>query len=221
MSLNFPLTMPTEGIADQDFKIARVDYASPEVGGRTGAVQAGFPRWRLTLSLGAMSREAGDAWRAFLDSLNGSARTFYACDVLRPYPAAYPGGLAGMTKAGGGAFPSDGKATSWSVNSTRDELTLGGLPAFFQFKVGDLVGFRWNTDRRTIVRVMASANASSGGAVTLAIRPGLPNLVPSNAEAYLASPTVVMRISTGETTIGPEDTISTAGGTIVAGQDLT
>ncbi len=220
MSLSFPLAMPTDGIAAQTFQIARVDYASPEVGGAIGAVAAGFPRWRMNLQLGDMSQDAGDAWRAFLDSLDGAARTFYAHDVLRPYPAAYPGGFGGMTRAAGGGFPSDGKVGAWSLAGDRDELLMSGLPANFVLKVGDLIGFRWGTSKRTIVRVTQAHTGDGSGWLQVPIRPALPTLVPPEAEVYFERPALVMRISTTETSVGAEDTYSTAGGTIVAGQDL-
>lgn len=221
MTISYPLTLPSGGVAEQSFEIARVDYASPEVGGRIGSVQAGFPRWRMNLQLGAMSRDERDAWRAFLDLLDGSGRTFYATDYLRPFPAAYPDGFSGMTRAtGGAAFPGDGACSSWGVNSDRDLLTLGGLPANFEFRRGDLVGFRWNTSKRTVVRIAAAATATANGIVDLPVRPAVPSLVPNGAVAYLASPQIVMRISTGETSLGGEDTVSGSGGVIVGSEDL-
>lgn len=221
MTISYPLTLPSGGVASQSFEISRVDYASPEVGGRIGSVQAGFPRWRMSLQLDVMSRDERDAWRAFLDLLDGSARTFYASDYLRPYPADYLAGFAGMTRAtGGAAFPSDGACSSWGVNADRDLLTLGGLPANMTFKAGDLVGFRWSTSKRTVVRAMAAAQASTNGIVDLPIRPALPSLVPNGAVAYLERPQFLMRISTSETSLGAEDSVSGAGGTIVAAEDL-
>ncbi len=220
MSLSFPLAMPTDGIVSQLFQISRVDYASPEVGGAIGAVTAGFPRWRMTLQLGDMGQETADAWRAFLDNLDGASRTFYAHDVLRVLPAAYPGGFGGMSRAAGGAFPSDGAAGAWSMAEDRAEVVMSGLPANFELTVGDLVGFRWGDNRRTMVRVSQSHTGSPEGWIQVPIRPALPTLVPPEAVAYFERPTLVMRISTGETAIGAEDAVSTAGGTIVAGQDL-
>lgn len=220
MSLSFPLAMPTDGIAAQDFRLARVDYASPEVGGAIGAVAAGFPRWRMTLQLGDMSQAAGDAWRAFLDSLDGAGRTFFAHDLLRPYPAAYPGGFGGMTRAAGGSFPADGEVGAWSLAGDRDELVMSGLPANFVLTVGDLIGFRWGTNKRTIVRVQQTHTGDGAGWLQVPIRPALPTLVPAEAEVYFERPALVMRISAGDSSVGAEDQISTTGGTIVAGQDL-
>lgn len=218
MSLTFPLTMPSLGAETSLFEIARVDYQSPETGGRLGGITAGFPLWRLTLALGPMAQAEGDAWRAFVAALRGAQRTFLARDLLRPYPAAYRAGFAGLSRAGGGAF--DGTATSWSVSGTADALTLNGLPAGLTLAVGDLVSFSWSPSRRALVRVIAPATASGAGVAVAVIEPALPSLVPSGAVATLAQPDVVMRLIPGETAVGDEDTVSTRGGRIVAVQDL-
>lgn len=211
MALSFPRAMPSEGAERSTFEIARVDFGTPETGGRMGSVSAGFPLWRMTLELGLMDRPAADAWRAFIASLRGSLRTFYARDLIRPYPLAHPGGLAGF----------DGAADDWSVGGTRDVLTLQ-LPSAgdgLTLGLGDLVGFSWDGDRRTAVRVV-EAGVEAGGEITVSIEPPLPTVVPSDAVASVYQAEVVMRLLPAETTVGSEDPIETQGGRIVAVQDL-
>ena len=220
MSLTFPRPMPSIGAAEQIFDLARVDYAAPEAGGRLGGITAGFPRWRMDLTLGEMAARESAAWQAFVTSLRGSQRTFYARDLARPYPAAYPAGFTGLARAGGGAFPADGAASSWSLNGARDVLTLGGLPAGFALREGDLVGFAWSTDRRTAARILQTVQADSSGAASVAIEPAPPTFVPGGASVYLAQVEVVMRLVPAETEIGASNGVVTRGGRIAALQDL-
>lgn len=222
MTLTFPRAMPTEGIDDIRFEPVRSDLLSPELGGRVGAVAVGFPLWRLELTLGDMDRADADAWRAFLRSLRGSARTFYGWDLLRPYPKAYPAGFDGLVRAGTATpLPSNGAPTSWSVNTARDVLTLNGMPADFFLGEGDLVGFAWDTDHRTVAAAVEDVTGTGAGVVEVAIEPALPTLVPSDATVTLYRPAAVMRIVTDDSRTAPEDSISTKGGRIVAVQNLT
>lgn len=220
MSLTFPRAMPTVGAADQSFDLARVDYGAPEAGGRLGGITAGFPRWRLDLTLGEMAPAEAAPWRAFITSLRGAQRTFYGRDLTRPYPAAYPAGFSGLDRAGGGSFPADGAASSWSLNAARDVLTLNGLPAGFMLTECDLVGFSWSTSRRTAARILESVQANSGGTAVFAIEPPPPSFMSGAATAYLAGAEVVMRLVPAETEIGPDNGVVTRGGRIVALQDL-
>lgn len=219
MTLTFPRAMPTEGADDQQFDLQRMDFATANGEGQLASVAAGPPLWKLALTLGEMSREDADAWRAFLLSLRGSARTFYARDLLRPWPMAYPDGFGGLTRHGGGAFPSTGAPTSWSLNGTRDVITLNGMPSTFAFKTGDWVGFVWDTDKRTAAKVLEAATAAAG-VVSIAVEPPIPLAVPSDATINLAGVEIVMRQVPDSSQVGKETTLSTAGGTITAVQDL-
>lgn len=223
MALTFPRNMPSRGAVAQRFEIFRVDYATPETGGRVQSVTAGFPLWRMTLELGEMGPADGDAWSAFVASLRGVGRTFLARDLVHAFPRAYPRGFTGVNRAGGGAFGPLGAATSWSVNGTRDVLTLGGLPANLPIVEGDMIGFAWVTagvQRRTMARAVESVVASGAGAASVQIEPPLPTLVPGGATARLGQPEAVMRLVREETALGSEDAIGLHGGTIVGLQDL-
>lgn len=212
--------MPSIGAEAQRFEIQRVDAMWAETGGRTGSVGLGFPLWKMELDLGVMSQADGDAWRAFVRSLHGAARQFYARDLLRGYPKAYPGGFGGLLRAGGGAFPADGAPTTWSVNGSRDVLTLNGMPANFPIAVGDHAGFVWGGTRRAIAASLESVVGSAGGVAVFTIEPPLPVAVPGDATVKLASADVLMRVVPRDTAIGSEDTVNTRGGRVVAIQDL-
>lgn len=229
--ITFPRDMPSVGALAQSFEPDRVDYLSPEAGGRLGSVAAGSPLWKMAISLQNMAPDDADIWRAWVPAQRGSGRLFYGRDLDRPYPKAYRSGFAGMTRVGGGAF--DGSATSWSEaldteNSSR--VTLNGLPANFVLSLVDYIGFRWddpaysagNMKRRALVRVVEAATGSAGGAVTVTSEPAIPLVVPVGAVAYLNNPVCLMRLASEDTQLGEQGLqgMTAAGGRIVALQDL-
>lgn len=223
MALTYPRAMPTVGVDSQVLEPQRVDYLAPELGGHVGAVAAGFPLWRLELTLGEMDVDEARAWRAFLKSLKGASRLFYGRHLTRDYPRAYPAGFGGLNRAGGGAFPADGAPTSWSVDTAREVLTLNGLPAGFVLSEDDPIGWTWTTSsqpRRTMASAVEAATANGSGVMAVTIDPPLPSFVPGGAAIKLYRPDVIMRIVTDGTQIGPENSVAVAGGRVLAIQDL-
>ncbi|HVQ09523.1 MAG TPA: hypothetical protein VMS43_13915 [Allosphingosinicella sp.] len=229
--ITFPRDMPSVGALGQWFELDRVDYLSPEAGGRLGAVTAGQPLWKMAVGLQNMVPDDADIWRAWIPVQRGAGRLFYGRDLDRPYPKAYRGGFAGMTRAGGGAF--DGAATSWSEaldSENNSRVTLNGLPANFALGLGDYIGFRWddaeypggNLKRRAMVRVVDAATGSAGGVLTVTSEPAVPLVVPVGAVAYLNVPVCLMRLVTAETLLAEQGLMAftSAGGKIVGLQDL-
>lgn len=227
-----PLTPPDSGQAQQEFAIQRVDYSSAEASGRVGGVQAGFPLWSLTWTIGKIGEEKSDDWESFLDELRGATRRFYAGDKKRPYPKRYPDGFSAMTRFDGSVF--DGSATSWSQSIDSDDdqtLALHGLPSGFVLGTRDYVGFKWTATEdgiaglewRTIVRVVrdGGGTADASGNLTVKVEPPIPDCVPAGAVAYLNQPTCVMVQVSEQTKLGAIDRRNAiTGGTIVAVQDL-
>lgn len=231
MTIIFPREMPIKGASLQEFEIQRVDFSAPEAGGRLGGVQAGFPLWFGVWDIGRIGMLASDVWRAWLSSLRGSQKPFFARDLARPYPLSRINGFAGMTRAGGGAF--GGSATTWSQSINGEGvalLQLTGLPASLVLSVGDYVGFKWDAGdadpgtygRRTIARVIEGATSNGSGVLTVAVEPPVPTgIVPGDAIAHLDLPCCVMRQITAETKLaGVDRRLAIGGGKIVAVQDL-
>ncbi len=220
-----PLEQPEAGQAQQTFELQRVDFLSPEAGGRIGAVSAGNPLWAASWQLGKIGVSRSDLWRAWLLRMRGSQRSFFGRDIARSFPLAYMSGFAGMNRAGGGAF--DGAAMGWSQSIDGDGnalLTLSGLPAGLQGSVGDYVGFRWGDGdaRRALVRLVLPASANAGGTATFIVEPPVPTLVvPGSAVAHLDRPACVMKLVPGQSELGPIDRrLSIMSGRISAVQDL-
>ncbi len=221
MALVFPRAMPSAGVAQEYFELQRVDYLSPETGGRLGAVTAGFPLWEAEWSLPSRGQLRADEWRAWLTAQRGPGRLFFGREQHRPWPLAYPNGFDGLVRAGGGAF--DGVATSWSVNGTRDVLTLQGQPVGLALGWGDYVGFKWTTSgqaRRTLVRVVEPALANGSGVLAVSVEPPLPTLTPNGATATLDRPDCLMKLVPGETKLGGKTRQQAISGSFKALQQL-
>ena len=170
--------------------------------------------WRATLR-----PELGGAVTSL--SQRGAQRLFFGRDLTRPFPKAYRTGFGTMTRASGGAFT--GPATTWAVNSDRDVVTLSGLPASLILSLNDYIGFRWVTggvQRRSLVRCVEAATASTGGIVSVTVEPAVPTITPGTAVAYLDQPDCLMRLIPDQTTLGALDVLHTAGGSIAGIQDL-
>ncbi|WP_156796472.1 hypothetical protein [Brevundimonas sp. BAL3] len=221
MSLVFPVEMPW-GVASEYFEPERLDAISPTNDGNVSGVTLGFPLWRARWTLGqSISRQTSEEWRAFIAVLRGQQRTFLGYDQGRRYPLSAPDGFAGLTRVGGGAF--DGSATSWSVNTTRDEAALSGFPAGFVVSIGDYIMWRWETGgvkRRAMSRAVLPAVANGSGVATVLVEPPLPTLVPGSAVADMKEPACVMKQVTDETKLGEKTRTLRIGGTIAAIQVL-
>lgn len=215
MSISYPLAMPSCGPRSQSFELERVDYLAPEAGGRMGGVTAGFPLWKMSVSLGTLSVAQSDQWRSFMALLRGAQRPFLAWEVARRLPHAYqngmPAGFSGAAASWSQAIDSNGFAV----------LTLTGLPSQLVLSPGDYVDFRWGSYSRALVRVCEMVVASTGGAASFTIEPPVPSLVPGTAVAHLDNPACLMKLVPGQSQLGPvERRGAISSGTLVAVQDL-
>lgn len=223
MTIVFPRQMPDEGPGQQEFEPRALDFLNGSAGGLTGGVRVGDPLWTAVWDLARMGTLRAEEWRSWIETLDGPLRLFLGRDVHRPLPRHYAT-LAGLTRAGGGAWDADGTATAWSVNDARDELTLEGLPAAFRFLHGDYVGFAWDRDGDpdkglTLARCVEPADADAGGEATFTVRPAIPAAVPAEAVAYLVKPACLMRL-TPESRVTAMDRRMAVGAHLVAVQTL-
>lgn len=217
MTLSTPAMMPAKGAKDQIFEIERVDYLAPEARGRIGGVTAGFPLWKTTISIGTLTRDQSDQWRAFIAGQRGAQRLFYGFEVGRRMPRAYPNGMPGGFS---------GAASSWSQSIDGNGfaiLALYGLPRGLTLLPGDYVDFRWGTYQRALVRLIEGASANGSGVLTASIEPAVPSVVPSGgtpAVAHLDNPACLMKLMPGTElgALGRRGAVES--GTVIAIQDL-
>lgn len=193
MPLTYPLTPPAYGVRAQHFGLNRADVAAPENRGLVGGVTLGWPLWEARYELAPMTSEQSDEWTAFLDGLDGSQNLFYGRDLNR---STLRRGLYGATVA------------SWSVDSTRQVLTLDTNVGGLVVKPRDYIGFEWTTGgaaRRALVRAVETVVGDADGVVAVTVRPGVPALVPGTATVNLNKPTCLMKMTDADLApMGPE-----------------
>lgn len=224
MAITFPRVMPLTGYAaGHQFELERFDHAAPEDSGRIGGITSAPPKWMAVWPLSqSMSMAMSDEWRAWVASLRGQQRMFMGVDVARRFPAAYPAGFYGLTRAGGGAF--DGSALSWSQSidgAGNAVLSLTGLPAGFAMGWGDYIGWHWTAGtRRALVRTVEPGVADGSGAISLTIEPPVDmRCVPPGATAHLNNPCCIMKLVKDKTELGGLDRMGRIkGGTITGAQ---
>lgn len=223
MTLAFPRVMPACMTVSQSFEIDRVDYMAPENRGLVGGVTAGWPLWSGRWSMAPQGPDQRDEVRAWISAQRGPQRLFVGRDMSRTRPRSLRNGTGGLMRAGvpGGpvAWDASGTAESWSVNSTRDVLTMYQFPAGVTLALGDYVGFLWSTDRAALVRVTEAGTAAVNGVITVSVEPTVPTIVPSNATAYVIDPYCLMKL-TPETSFGDLDLLRFARPTIAGLQVL-
>lgn len=196
MTITFPRAMPSRGVSDVTFDLDYQEAVAAEQGGRLVSIGLGLARWRMTFRSATLDMTRLGEWRAWITSLRGAGRTFIGVDPARRFPLLYPAGFTGLTRAGGGSF--DGSATSYSLNTARDDITLNGLPASFALRPGDMIELGWSSRaKRTLHRCLESATANGSGVATVQIEPPVPAYVTS-ATARLDNPGCIMRLLPGQ-----------------------
>lgn len=128
----------------------------------------------------------------WIDSVKSPPQPVLAWDVRHPHPFAYPNGISGLTRAGGGAF--DGTCTLSAVDADGLRLTLSGLPAGFQLGPADPLSFDWDASggksRRAYHRVSSAlAGADGSGVLQVEVRPATVGTYSTGATVYLDKPT--------------------------------
>lgn len=214
MALILPQTMISTRAMSQTFELERVDYLSPEAGGRLGAITAGFPRWLTTLTYNNMDFATAARLRAWLDIQRGAQRTFVAYDVDRQVPFWHQGG----------GRPYNATAAEWSQDIDGDgiaRLSLGGLMTGQVVSVGDYVGQVWGASKLALVRACETVVADGSGDATFAIEPPVPTLVPGDAAINLKRASCLMRLDTANTKLAEQGLgYFGSGSKLSAGQDL-
>ena len=128
--------------------------------------QVNDPVWRGTFQTGILERDKQSIWSAWRKSLRGT-KTFVAYDVRKSTPRAYPNATSAASISGAW----DGMAVVSSVGLS-GALGLTGLPASYQFKIGDRVGLE-QSGKYGYYEILEDVTASGGGAATINVAPFL------------------------------------------------
>lgn len=171
MPVTYPRAFAPHKIGNIKWTLDRRDVTTMDGTGRLSGAQIGRPMWRFEFDYVALDDQESVSWEAWIRSLKGAAHGFIMWDARRRYPRAYPGGWAGMTRHGGGAF--DGTAPAPTLDGTRTILTISTLPTAFQVQPGDMIGLSDGTNlKRHAVEVMEPATASAG-VLSVQVNPAL------------------------------------------------
>lgn len=188
----FPRPFPTgllTGVRfiESSFTLNRRQAVGVLESGRDVTVDRGRPTWRASWKTPPLYFADLGAWRAWGDSLQGSARTFLGFDPAREYPLALmPQGPVQVLRAGGGLF--DGTATVTAISVYRNEVSFSGFPAGFSLAPGDYVSFS-QASKYSLHRFCEAQRASSAGLVTsLYLEPELPSYLTTAAVANFYRP---------------------------------
>ena len=146
----------------------------------------GSPLWTLRATTRSLSPNELDTWRAKLTTLENGLKTFWGYPMSRCFPIAYPNG----SWPTGGAF--SGTATLASINANRKAISLSGLPAGFQLRVGDYVSIAGD-----LHQVMEAATAASGTTPQFEVRPHIWPAVVAGGAVSVKQPACLMAIVPG------------------------
>lgn len=167
------IALPAVGWREVRFDASVPRDSEQMEGRRTEAQRFGTPWWRAVYTTSALTQAQFGLVEAFIMQAGDNGEVFRAYDAARPRPIDYEtpnhDPLSGV-RAGGGAF--DGTATLESITNSR-QVAISGLPAHFQLRAGDYVEFAMSASLISLHRLIADAQAGSGGTVTLNFRYGL------------------------------------------------
>lgn len=140
---------------------------SRTAGGSTQAKDLGDPLWSVRVTTVPEHFRDAQALEAALISLNGSAGSFLAHDMRRPFPKEYSDGN----------FADDGRLRAVDAGNLF-QIELEALPADFQLRAGDYLGFEYGArPSRALHMITADVKANAGGVavgvkVWPSVRPG-------------------------------------------------
>lgn len=152
-------------IVDQRFQLVSRQEYSRTASGVTLGRDMGPALWQASFTTTPMYHDDAMSVEAKLNSLNGLTRGFYAGDIRRVFPRAYPTGVFNDT------------GTISSINANGRMLSLSGLPANFKISAGDYMEYDYGTGNqlRALLQVVADVNSTGDGvANNVEFRPFIP-----------------------------------------------
>lgn len=190
MAITFPRLFPFDTFARSMFDLRRINVTSQTGAGSFHTMQRYDPLWEAEYVLPALTREQYGAWHAWIMSLRGGAKRFWAYDPHRPRPINYTT-LTGLTKFGGGSFATGEAAL---VSATGTTFNVNTLPANFVLKAGDYFSIA-GAVQRSLHKVTEDVTANASGVAAITAEPAVFLPVSGGAIVYFEKPSVAMRIS--------------------------
>jgi hypothetical protein len=190
MALTFPRDLIEFGgkapFRAVSFEPQFLQVVAPTRGGLAQVANVGPELWRIKYETRAMNKADAAEFSAWAQSLRGGAKLFKAYHPQRALPQAYPGGFGSLTKAAGGSFAA-GTGSLTAIGTTRDTITVNGLPASFALNVGDMLSYPIG-DTRALHRVMEDATGNGSGVVTLTVEPTVPLAATTSVSVLFLKP---------------------------------
>lgn len=208
MAYSFPLTvaqfMAVLPISAMTFDLPEAVEISETGGGEILTADLGTRLWNGEITLGDMTADEAAEVMARLDVLRRAGGSFMCHDVARPFPRV---DVTGASLAG--ASP-----TLLSVAGSTREISLSGLPANFQLRRYDYLGFSYGTNpvRHALHRIAAPVTANGVG--TTGLFEVSPNIRPgwvSGAAVSLSKPSCKAIIVPGSVNPGRRKSTMTTG----------
>lgn len=172
-------------------------------GGEVLAADLGPMLWAGQIDLGIMTQAEAAAVRPLIGLLRRPAASFFVADPTRPWPRFDPGGVILAASAGTTAI--------LAVGGSMREISLKGLPAWYQISRGDLISFEYGSGptRYALHEFIGSAQAGSNGQTALIevnppIRPG----AAADTAVQLLWPRCKARLQPGAVTGTSKNTIT-------------
>lgn len=145
--------------------------------------------WEAPVQSAPMPLAEAQAMLARIDALDGAINAFYAYNPSKAYPAADPDG----SKLGAST------PTIHTIAANRKEMRVTGLPAGYVLSAGDMLAVDYGSpSRRSLVRLVTGATASSGGLTPLfEVRPHLRAGITTTLPVMLRKPSMKCKILPG------------------------
>ncbi|GAB5431210.1 MAG: hypothetical protein EpisKO_05800 [Epibacterium sp.] len=137
---------------------------SRAAGGRTQAKDLGSALWRASFTTSPASLADASDIEAALISLNGSAGSFLAHDVRRPFPRAHADG----------EFEDVATISALNVGGRAFAIRLTGMPQGFTLSPGDYIGFQYGPQSsRALHMVTVGGQFGGQGNLTIDVFPAV------------------------------------------------
>ncbi len=185
--------------------VQRNDQYSGSGDGRVWQAQLAPPLWRATVEHRRMLNTEAEQMDAAIRALRGAEQAFLLASPL----------FCGPKRDPAGTIHGDRLVTISSISSSRDVISLSGLPGGYRLTMGDKLSVRYwvSPDLYYFGEISADVTASGGGvASSVQVFPRLPSgVVPANP-VVLIKPVCKVIIVPGSYKVGTVDGRFTAGG---------